>query len=212
MGAPDGEEGVALFQPGLATLDDYGYLAKTGYFVWNREQHRYRIGKKPRPNEVPLSRLNSSRPGVSARSARSTSGPTGPVWPQAPKVTRARRKRGSPQARPLGPVPRPGPERPYNPAYHPFNWRGWWDFGTGALGDMACHTANMAVHGAEARLPDQRRRRVGRSQPRDLSRLGEGHFEFPARGDMPPVREVHLVRRQEAGTNGESARLPPAEC
>jgi predicted dehydrogenase len=27
----------------------------------------------------------------------------------------------------------------YNPAYHPFNWRGWWRFGTGALGDMACH-------------------------------------------------------------------------
>lgn len=34
-----------------------------------------------------------------------------------------------------------GPARKieYNPAYHPFNWRGWWEFGTGALGDMACH-------------------------------------------------------------------------
>lgn len=51
---PDGDEGVALFQPGLATLGDYGYLVKTGYFVWNREQHRYRIGRKPRANEVPL--------------------------------------------------------------------------------------------------------------------------------------------------------------
>jgi adenine-specific DNA-methyltransferase len=51
---PDGGEGVALFQEGLATLGDYGYMAKTGYFVWNREQHRYRIGRKPRSNEVPL--------------------------------------------------------------------------------------------------------------------------------------------------------------
>lgn len=51
---PDDGEGAALFQRGLATLGDYGYLAKTGYFVWNREQHRYRIGKKPRANEVPL--------------------------------------------------------------------------------------------------------------------------------------------------------------
>jgi predicted dehydrogenase len=37
------------------------------------------------------------------------------------------------------------PERPYNPAYHPFAWRGWLDFGTGALGDMACHTINVAA-------------------------------------------------------------------
>jgi adenine-specific DNA-methyltransferase len=51
---PDDGEGVALFHPALATLGDYGYLAKTGYFVWNREQHRYRIGRKPRENEVPL--------------------------------------------------------------------------------------------------------------------------------------------------------------
>lgn len=51
---PDGHNGGGLFQKGLATLGDYGYLAKTGYFVWNREQHRYRIGRKPRANEVPL--------------------------------------------------------------------------------------------------------------------------------------------------------------
>jgi len=33
----------------------------------------------------------------------------------------------------------PAPTRPFNAIYHPWNWRGWWDFGTGALGDMACH-------------------------------------------------------------------------
>lgn len=33
----------------------------------------------------------------------------------------------------------PAPMRPYHPAYHPFKWRGWWDFGTGALGDIGCH-------------------------------------------------------------------------
>ncbi|MGE3313766.1 MAG: Gfo/Idh/MocA family protein [Planctomycetaceae bacterium] len=66
-----------------------------------------------------------------------------PVWPQG---------QGRPKETPgipnnvhwylfLGPAP----ERPYHPAYHSFKWRGWVDFGTGALGDMACHTANMAV-------------------------------------------------------------------
>lgn len=51
---PDGGSSSALFRPGFATLADYGYLVKTGYFVWNREKDRYRVGKKPRSNEVPL--------------------------------------------------------------------------------------------------------------------------------------------------------------
>lgn len=51
---PDGEDPAPVFQPGLSTLADYGYIAKTGYFVWNREQHRYRVGKKPRRTEIPL--------------------------------------------------------------------------------------------------------------------------------------------------------------
>jgi adenine-specific DNA-methyltransferase len=51
---PDEKRKDGLFQIGLETLSDYGYIAKTGYFVWNREQHRYRTGNKPRSTEVPL--------------------------------------------------------------------------------------------------------------------------------------------------------------
>jgi predicted dehydrogenase len=43
--------------------------------------------------------------------------------------------------------------RPYHPAYHPFKWRGWWAFGTGALGDMACHTLNMPYMALDLRDP-----------------------------------------------------------
>jgi predicted dehydrogenase len=66
-----------------------------------------------------------------------------PIWPQGT---------GRPQE--VQPVPDhvswdlflgPAQDRPYHSAYHPFKWRGWLDFGTGALGDMACHTANTAV-------------------------------------------------------------------
>ena len=69
-----------------------------------------------------------------------------PVWPQG-------------IARPKGEEPPkhihwdqfigPAPFRKYDAAYHPFKWRGFWDFGTGALGDMACHTMNMPFAGCE---------------------------------------------------------------
>ena len=49
----------------------------------------------------------------------------------------------------------PAAHRPYkNGVYHAFTWRGWYDFGTGALGDMACHTVNMPFRALEARLSD----------------------------------------------------------
>lgn len=68
-----------------------------------------------------------------------------PVWPQAID-------------RPQGDQPIPdhlhwdewlgcAPDRPFHSGYHPFKWRGWYDFGTGALGDMACHTVNLAYMG-----------------------------------------------------------------
>jgi hypothetical protein len=47
----------------------------------------------------------------------------------------------------------PAPHRPYHPAYLPFVWRGWWDFGTGALGDMACHIMDMPYWALDLGLP-----------------------------------------------------------
>jgi predicted dehydrogenase len=47
----------------------------------------------------------------------------------------------------------PAKERPYAENYHTFAWRGWWDFGTGALGDMACHTVNLPFMALDLRNP-----------------------------------------------------------
>jgi hypothetical protein len=50
----------------------------------------------------------------------------------------------------------PAPERPYKKGvYNPFNWRGWQDFGTGALGDMACHTVNMPFRALNLGYPSE---------------------------------------------------------
>jgi hypothetical protein len=49
----------------------------------------------------------------------------------------------------------PAPMRPYNSLYTPWNWRGWWDFGTGALGDMACHILHPVFKGLRLQYPTQ---------------------------------------------------------
>ena len=64
---PDDKQKERLFQTGLETLQDHGYIAKAGYFVWNREQHRYRRGRKPRSNELPLFWAHNIKPGILCR-------------------------------------------------------------------------------------------------------------------------------------------------
>jgi adenine-specific DNA-methyltransferase len=59
---PNDDQSGCLFQDGLATLADYGYLTKTGYFVWNREKSRYRSGKEIRKGEVPLFWAHNVKP------------------------------------------------------------------------------------------------------------------------------------------------------
>jgi predicted dehydrogenase len=76
-----------------------------------------------------------------------------PVWPQGVEVDR-------PQDAP--PVPAtldwnewigPAPMRPYHPTYHPQRWRAWWDFGTGSLGDLACHILDPVFGALDLKYP-----------------------------------------------------------
>lgn len=90
----------------------------------------------------------------------------------------------------------PAPARPYHPAYHPFRWRGWWDFGTGALGDMACHLMDVAFWSLELRDPDWVEAVSGpmtKESPPLESRIT---YHFPARRGRPEVALIWYDGKQ----------------
>ena len=82
----------------------------------------------------------------------------------------------------------PAPERPYHPAYHPFKWRGWWDFGTGALGDMACHVMDPVYFALEPGFPTRVEEDGDPRKPQSGPNWETIRMEFPARKEMPAVK------------------------
>ncbi|KPL09743.1 hypothetical protein AMJ85_06135 [candidate division BRC1 bacterium SM23_51] len=82
----------------------------------------------------------------------------------------------------------PAPWRPYNEAYLPFSWRGWVDFGSGALGDMACHTLNMPFWGLKLGYPTSVEAEVPKLYAESFPEWSIIRYEFPAREGLPPVK------------------------
>jgi hypothetical protein len=149
-----------------------------------------------------------------------------PIWPQG-----LRRPDGS------DPVPQglkwdhflgPADPIPYKAGiYHPFNWRGWFDFGTGALGDMACHTANMPFRAAKLGYP-KLIELLDHSElnPDTFPKTSKIRFLFPSREGLPETeffwydgnpsdKEVKPLRPHEDITTDIRAMLdnvPDAGC
>jgi predicted dehydrogenase len=98
----------------------------------------------------------------------------------------------------------PAPERPYAKVYHPHDWRGWWDFGTGSLGDMACHTANLTFMALQLGLPERVSAKSGEINSETYPAWATISYEFPARGDLPPVKLTWYEGAKDGKRN-----LPP---
>lgn len=82
----------------------------------------------------------------------------------------------------------PAPVRPYHPAYAPYNWRGWWEFGSGTLGDFGCHHMDLPCWALGLRLPSSVEAEGPPVHAESTPEWLTVRYEFPKRGKMPPVR------------------------
>ena len=108
----------------------------------------------------------------------------------------------------------PAPERPYHPAYAPFKWRGWWDFGTGALGDIGCHSIDPIWRALKLKCPVSVEASCTLVNNETYPVASMVTYHFGARGDMAPVKMIwydgglrpprpdELEEGQQFGTNG----------
>lgn len=129
-----------------------------------------------------------------------------PFWPQ-----------GMPAPREAQPVPAgldwnlwlgPAAERPYHPAYLPFVWRGWVDFGCGALGDMGCYSFDTIYRVLKLAQPMAAEASTTHRYPESYPLASLVRLDFAARADQPPV----VLRWFDGGLRPERpADLDPAE-
>ena len=80
----------------------------------------------------------------------------------------------------------PAAYRPYSPDYAPFQWRYWWNFANGQLGDFFCHYCDLAFWALKLRHPTSVEAE-GPVHPESTAQWTIARQEYPARGDLPPV-------------------------
>ena len=104
----------------------------------------------------------------------------------------------------------PAPARPYHPAYVPFRWRGWWDFGTGALGDIGCHAFDPVFRALKLGDPVSVEASSTRVNAETYPLASRVTYRFAARGADPDPRNEFtrgLSGVQAGGTAMPELRL-----
>jgi predicted dehydrogenase len=111
-----------------------------------------------------------------------------PIWPQA--IHRSTEAHHAPPWMDWDLWLGPAADRPYHPGYAPFNWRGWWDFGTGALGDIACHAMDAAFWTLDLGTPERISAESTTLFPETAPAASRIEYGFPARGSRPAVNVI----------------------
>jgi len=134
-----------------------------------------------------------------------------PIWPQG--LTRPEEEMQVPEHIDWDLFIGPAVMRPYHRAYHPWDWRGWWDFGTGALGDMACHVLDVAFSAMKLGHPVSVEASSSAINTECAPVASTIQYDFPARAkegnlNMPAVTVFWydgglLPRRPEGLPDGE---------
>jgi len=104
----------------------------------------------------------------------------------------------------------PAPYRPYAVGYHPFSWRGYWDFGTGALGDMACHTVNMPFMALNLRDPVSVQAQTSGHNKDSYPKWSVIKFEFPSNGKRSAVNMTWYDGGKKPGAELLDGKQPEA--
>ncbi len=109
-----------------------------------------------------------------------------PVWPQG--IGRPKEVHEIPSTLDWDLWIGPSPMRPYNKCYAPFSWRGWWDFGGGALADMACHVLDPVFSALKLKYPTSVEACSTKPNKETFPHASIVRFEFPEREGMPAVK------------------------
>jgi len=130
-----------------------------------------------------------------------------PIWPQG---------MGRPSETPPAPATLnwdlwlgPAPVRPYHPSYLPFNWRGWWDFGTGALGDIGCHSMDPVFRALKLTAPVSVQACSTRVNDETYPVGSIVTYQFAERAASPQAINCHV--KGLSGAAGGGVEMPPCK-
>jgi predicted dehydrogenase len=113
-----------------------------------------------------------------------------PIWPQG--LERPKEIMTTPDTMNWDLFIGPAPMRPYHSIYTPWNWRGWWDFGTGALGDMACHILNPVFSSLQLEYPVKVQGSSTLVNTESAPQAEVVEYTFPERSKVAPGTKVKM--------------------